>query len=420
MSGVEQYDLAVIGGGPAGLFCAIHAAAPGTKVLLLEKMDEPGKKLLLSGTGQCNITHAGEIREFVAHYGDHGKWIKPALFSFPNRALIAFFEERGLPLKTEENGKVFPESRQATDVLKILVDECTRRGVELHLSEPVTAITRNSEGFEIVTSRAHYTSANVVITTGGASYPKTGSTGDGYRLSESLGQPVTETAPALTPLLIKNFPFAALAGISFEEQPFTVWRSGKKVGDFKGDILFTHLGVSGPGILDASRYILPDDVIKLSFVGMMKREEFTADLAKRVQENRTWQISTILAGYPIPERLNRKLLKISDIPEDLKCNHFSAEQRTRLAMNCTEFPLTVTAPGGYAVAMATRGGVALDGVNMKTMESKIIPNLYFAGEVLDIDGDTGGYNLQAAFSTGYLAAQNIRKRIEEKSHPSGE
>jgi hypothetical protein len=193
---------------------------------------------------------------------------------------------------------------------------------------------------------------------------------------------------------------------------FSVWRAGKKIADHNGDVLFTHLGLSGPGILDASRDIQPDDVIKLSFVGNLKHEEFVADLTKRVEENRSWQISTILAGYPIPERLNRKLLNLSGIPDDLKCNHFSAEQRSRLITNCSQFALTVQAPGGFSVAMVTRGGVALDGVNMKTMESKIIPNLYFAGEVLDIDGDSGGYNLQAAFSTGFLAGQSIRKKLE--------
>lgn len=349
------------------------------------------------------------MRDFLSHYGSHGKWLKPALFSFTNKDLLAFFEKRGLPMQAEDNGKVFPKTRQSSDVLSALLAECKMRGVTIHCGEPVTGITHITGGFEITTSRAVYHPRFVVITTGGASYPRTGSTGDGYRLSESLGQPVSEPAPALTPLLIRSFPFAALAGLSFEKMPFTVWRAGKKVGDFKGDLLFTHLGISGPGILDASRYILPDDLIKLSFVGAMKREEFAADLSKRVQENRSWQVSTILAGYPIPERLNRKLLKLSDIPDDLKCNHFSAEQRTRLVTNCTEFPLLVTAPGGYAVAMATRGGVALEGVDMKTMESRIIPHLYFAGEVLDIDGDTGGYNLQAAFSTGVLAAEGIRK-----------
>jgi predicted Rossmann fold flavoprotein len=191
---------------------------------------------------------------------------------------------------------------------------------------------------------------------------------------------------------------------------FSVWRAGKKVTDHRGDVLFTHLGLSGPGILDASRDIFPDDVIKLSFVGHMTHEEFVADLTKRVGENRSWQISTILAAYPIPERLNRKLLKLSGIPDDLKCNHFSAEQRSRLITNCTQFPLMVEAPGGFSVAMVTRGGVALGGVNLKTLESKTVPNLYFAGEVLDIDGDTGGYNLQEAFSTGFLAGQSIRKR----------
>ncbi|MDP3563707.1 MAG: NAD(P)/FAD-dependent oxidoreductase [Methanoregula sp.] len=412
---MDEYDGIIIGAGPAGLFCAIHAAAPGSRVLVLEKMDEPGKKLLLSGTGQCNITHAGEMRDFLSHYGDHGKLLKPALFSFTNKALLAFFEERGLAMQAEDNGKVFPKTRLAADVLAVLLAECKMRGITLQCGEPVTGITCQNGGFGLVTPRATYRSTVVMITTGGSSYPKTGSTGDGVRFAQLLGQPVTETAPALTPLLIRNFPFAALAGISFENIPFTLWRAGKKVGEYRGDVLFTHLGVSGPGILDASRHIQPDDVIRLSFAGDVKREEFTADLSRRVQENRTWNVSTILAGYPIPERLNRKLLKISDIPDELKCNHFSAEQRTRLVTNCTEFPLTVTAPGGYAVAMVTRGGVALDGVNMKTMESKIIPGLFFAGEVLDIDGDTGGYNLQAAFSTGYVAAEGIRKRLAEKS-----
>ena len=411
---MEQPDVVVIGAGPAGLSCAIHAAWPGHRVLLLEKNPEPGAKLLLSGSGQCNITHDGEIRDFLSHYGDHGKQVRPALFGFTNRDLIEFFRKRGLALMTEENGKVFPETHRSADVLALLMKECKERGVDLHCGEPATGITRTAEGFAVTTPKATYLSPVLVIATGGASYPKTGSTGDGYRISASLGQPLTEIAPALTPLLIRKYPFAALSGISFERMQFSVWRAGKKIADHMGDVLFTHLGLSGPGILDASRDILPDDVIKLSFVGNLKREEFVADLTKRAEENRSWQISTILAAYPIPERLNRKLLNLSGIPDDLKCNHFSAEQRSRLITNCTQFPLTVEAPGGFSVAMVTRGGVALDGVNLKTLESKTVPNLYFAGEVLDIDGDSGGYNLQAAFSTGFLAAQSIRKKWESR------
>jgi len=409
---MEQYDVVVIGAGPAGLFCAIHAACSKNRVLLLEKNPDPGKKLLLSGSGQCNITHHGEMRDFLARYGNHGKFLKPALFEFTNTELIRFFSERGLPMVTEDNGKVFPKTLRSDDVLTTLLVECRKRGIILHCGDVVTGISRTPDGFEITTTDRAYHSPILVIATGGASYPKSGSTGDGHRFAESMGQPVTEIGPALTPLLIRNFPFASLPGMSFPQMHFSVWRDKKKIFDYTGDVLFTHLGLSGPGILDASREIRTDDEIRLSFVGTLKREEFAVDLKRRIQDSRDWQIGTILAAYPIPERLNRKLLALSGIPEDLKGNHFSAEQRSQLITNCTEFPLTVRAPGGFSVAMVTRGGVALENVNPKTMESTIIPNLYFAGEVLDIDGDTGGYNLQAAFSTGFLAGQSIRKKRE--------
>jgi len=407
---MKQYDVAVIGAGPAGLSCAIHAAVPGRRILLLEKNSTPGNKLLLAGSGQCNFTHAGDIHNFLAHYGDHGKFLKPALFSFPNHALIAFFATRGLGADTDANGKIFPETRKSADVLAALVKECGQRGVDLHCAEPVTGVSHATGEFEITTPKATYLCPVLVITTGGASYPGTGSTGDGYRFSADLGQPVIDIAPALTPLRIESFPFAALSGMSFEHLHFSVWRAGKKIADRTGDVLFTHLGLSGPGILDASRDIRAGDEVRLSFAGNLGRGEFAADLAKRIEENRTWQLSTLLAAYPIPERLNRKLLALSAIPADIRCSHFSAAQRSKLIANVTEFPLIVTAPGDFSVAMVTRGGVVLEHVSQKTMESKIVPDLYFAGEVLDIDGDTGGYNIQAAFSTGFLAAASIRKR----------
>ncbi len=409
---MNLYDVVIIGAGPAGLSCAIHAAVPGRRILLLEKNTRPGNKLLLSGSGQCNFTHSGDIPDFLSHYGDHGKFLKPALFSFPNHALTAFFASQGLGSETEANGKIFPESRKSADVLAVLVKECGQRGIDLHSEEPVTGVSHATGAFEIITPKATYRCPVLVITTGGASYPGTGSSGDGYRFSAALGQPVTDIGPALTPLRIQAFPFAAFSGMSFEHLHFSVWRAGKKIADRTGDVLFTHLGLSGPGILDASRDIRTGDEVRLSFAGDLGRGEFAADLAKRIEENRTWQLSTLLASYPIPERLNRKLLALSGIPFDIRCSHFSAAQRSKLIANVTEFPLTVTAPGDFSVAMVTRGGVALEHVNQKTMESRIVPGLYFAGEVLDIDGDTGGYNLQAAFSTGYLAAASIRKRWE--------
>ena len=212
---------------------------------------------------------------------------------------------------------MFPESRSSADVLSLLIRECREKGVELKCREQAREIIREQDGFTILTGRTSYHTSSVVITTGGLSYPVTGSTGDGYRFAASLGQPLKETAPALTPLKISSFPFAALSGISFESLRFSVWRDGKKVGDYAGDLLFTHLGISGPGILDASRDIRPGDSIRLSFAGAMRREEFAQDLAQRVRENNTWQVRTILAAYPIPERLNRKLLALSGIPDDL-------------------------------------------------------------------------------------------------------
>jgi len=408
-----ETDAAIIGAGPAGLFCAIHAAAAGLGVVLLEKNPRPGAKLMLAGSGQCNLTHDGDIREFAGHYGDHGKFVRPALMSFTSRQLMDFFNTRGLAMKTGEGGKVFPATRRSGDVLAVLLAECEKLGVTIRCSEPVTAIVRSGAGFTVTTGVGQTPCSAVAITTGGASYPQCGTTGDGYRLAASLGQPVTETAPALAPLVIREFPFGNLAGISFPAMRFSVWRDGKKVRDSAGDVLFTHTGLSGPGILDASRWIRPGDVVKLGFAGPVRREDLAADLAKRAPENPGWWISTLLAKYPIPERLSRALLEISGIPEKMTCAHLPAAQRSALAANCTEFPLTVGSLGDWSVAMATRGGIALDGVNNKSLESKVVPGLFFAGEVLDIDGDTGGYNLQAAFSTGYLAAQGIRKRMEK-------
>jgi len=410
VKGMDPYDVAVIGGGPTGLFCAIHAASPSCRVVLFEKNEQPGKKLLLSGTGQCNITHAGEIRDFLTRYGDHGKFLKPSLMSFSNRDLIRFFSDRGLAMETEKNGKVFPKSRSAGDVLSLLLRECRERCVEIRCGEPVQGIEKATGGFLVTTETGSYPARSVVITTGGASYPKTGSSGDGVRFAAALGQPVTALAPALTPVTVRDYPFTDLAGISFEDIPFTLWHGGKKAGSFSGDILFTHTGLSGPGILDASRYFAAGDTLRVSFAGKVPRDAFERDLAGLLQSQGTRLIRTAMSGLHLPDRLVRKILDLSGVPDDLTCAHLTAAQRKEIVTRCTEFPFVIDRLGDLSVAMATRGGIGLEHVNQKTMESKLVPGLFFAGEVLDIDGDTGGYNLQAAFSTGYAAAEAIRKR----------
>jgi len=408
---MEQVDVAVTGAGPAGLFCAIHAAGQGRRILVLEKMERPARKLLLSGSGQCNITHEGGIKKFLSHYGNAGTFLKPALLSFTNHDLVQFFHERGLDMEIREDGKVFPATRKSSDVLSILISECEKQGVALSYGEPVTGLTKEQEGFRITTSRNRYHASCLVIAMGGVSYPATGSTGDGYQFAASMGHTVTEIAPALAPLLIQEFPFSNLSGMSFPHMHFSVWRKGKKLFHYTGDVLFTHTGLSGPGILDCSRNIRSGDVVRLSFTDRECHEGFRRLFLEQSAAPGTRRVISVVSGYHIQERLIKKILELASIPQDTTCAHLSRQHRSVLVNSLTGYPLTVDAVGDFSVAMVTRGGIARNEVNPKTMESRIVKNLYFAGEVLDIDGDTGGYNLQSAFSTGMLAAQSIRKNF---------
>jgi hypothetical protein len=407
---VEQYDTSVIGAGPAGLFCAIHAAGEGASVLLLEKNQKPGAKLTISGTGQCNITHDGEIRTFFPRYGSHGQFLRPALLTFTNRALIRFFEDRGLSFETTEDGKIFPVNRDAGEICAVLVRECERRGILLRRGEQVLGVEYKNPGFVIRTKSRSVFSKNLVLATGGASYPKTGSTGDGYRLAASLGHTMSEIGPALAPLIIDNFPFSSLAGMSFSGLPFSVWRKNHRIVRREGDVLFTHSGISGPGILDCSRDIRAGDEIRLSFIGTGRRDELASAILASISHAPSKTIKSLVAGLGIPDRLSRILPELAGISSDSTGAHLTAAGRNRLTGILTECPLKVSDVGDLSVAMVTRGGISLSEVNPKTMESKLVPGLFFVGEVLDIDGDTGGFNLQAAFSTGFLAALGIQSR----------
>ncbi|MDD5048752.1 MAG: aminoacetone oxidase family FAD-binding enzyme, partial [Methanoregulaceae archaeon] len=307
-----ECDIIIIGAGPAGLFCALQiggAAGRNLNVVVLEKNASCGKKLLVTGTGQCNITHGGDIREFFTHYGDHGTFLRPVLLGFTNKTLITFFESRGLAMITDTNGKVFPATRKASDVLDLLLTECLRREVEVRCSEVVLRIDREDGVFFVSTETARYTAAQVVIATGGASYPGTGSTGDGYRLAAGLGQPVTPIRPALVAVSVRDYLFPHLAGISFEGVTVSLFRDGRKVRQSTGDLLFTHAGLSGPVILDLSRYIAAGDMLKVSFVPGMNRETVQKDLMGKIASNSIRQVRTILADYHLPERFIKELMQ---------------------------------------------------------------------------------------------------------------
>ncbi|MGV8175824.1 MAG: NAD(P)/FAD-dependent oxidoreductase [Methanothrix sp.] len=409
----------IVGAGPAGLFCAINAASfnrdRNKRIVVLEKMGSPGHKLLVSGSGRCNITHNGDIQEFLSHYGDHGRFLRPALLRFTNRDLISFFEGRGLAMTTEESGKVFPITKRSRDVLDILVQECIDNRVRLICGQKVLSLSKEEHGFETVTEDRSFTSPLVVVATGGLSYPSTGSSGDGYRFSRGLGHNIIEPAPALTPLCIKDHPFRELSGISIPDARVSL-QHPKKTRSNCGDILFTHDGLSGPAILDFSRFVAPGDIIRLSLIPACERRELEDWLVKSAGREGGKSLKKLLEDLPrssgspvsfIPGRLIAKILEISGIPDELKCAQLTRQMRINLCNNLIGLPLEVSKLGGYDVAMVSRGGADLREVNSRTMESRLVKGFYLVGEVLDVDGDTGGYNLQAAFSTGALAARSI-------------
>jgi predicted Rossmann fold flavoprotein len=414
------YDLIIVGAGPSGLFCALNSMQKGKKLLILEKKNSPGHKLLISGSGQCNITHDGNIQDFLDHYGDHGRFLRPALLGFTNRDLISFFEGLGLCISVREKGnKIFPKTKQARDVLNILIEQCNEKGVIIKCNQAVKSIARNEDGFLVGCKGGSYRSRLLVIATGGRSYPATGSCGDGYRFAGILGHRIAEIGPALTPILIKDYPFTDLAGLSFPDMNISLYRHAK-IREHSGDILFTHEGLSGPGILDLSRYIRAKDILKLSFVPDGKRKALEEWLVDKARLDGARSLLSVLADLPrfVPSsvplypRLIKRMLEISGIATDLKMAQLTREMRSCLIDNLTGLSLVVSDLCGYNTAMVTRGGVDTMEVDPKTMQSRLVKGLYLVGEVLDVDGDTGGYNLQATFSTGMLAAGSIKRNFD--------
>ena len=419
-------ELLVIGGGPAGMMCAITAAKRFRKssgnqscnagIVLLEKNDVPGKKLLIAGSGRCNLTHAGPIADFLKHYGEHGRFVQPALNHLTNDALAGFFADHGLPLIELNDGKLFPRTQSSRDVRDVLLAELRNTSVVLRNNTSAESVKQQSDGSFVVQTQAQnandkrtiFFAKRLVIACGGKTYPTTGSTGDGYRFARSLGHSIIEPMPALSPIRVRDYRFAECAGLSFENTNIRLFRGGKKIATATGDLLLTHHGLSGPVILDTSRNIAPGDTICVSFVrAFADANIFEKQLIDDAIEFGRKSAKNMLAKYEIPERLLSLLFVQNEIPLDLSVAEMSRDIRKTLARSIIEQPFVVAKLGGDNEAMVTRGGVALTEIDRKTMQSRLVPNLYFCGETLDVDGDTGGYNLQFAFSSGKLAADSM-------------
>ncbi|MCL1950317.1 MAG: NAD(P)/FAD-dependent oxidoreductase [Turicibacter sp.] len=401
-----MYDIIIIGGGPAGLFAGIFLAKKNLKVAILEKNKTAGRKLIMSGAGKCNVTQAGDINHFLECYGKNAKFLKPSLLSYNNLDLMKFFKDRGLELITTEKGKIFPKSMKSRDVLAVILGEIEKLKVPILTETSVTGIQKSEAGFSILTTKGTYGSKKVVLATGGLSYPVTGSTGDGFVWAKSMGHKIVPTKPALTPLKIKDYAMADMSGQSFTDLGYTLWRDGKKMGFFHGDSLLTHTGISGPGIINNSRFMQSGDVLKVNFVGM-DPEAFRSQFTKKLAENGKALVKALVRELPLAKRFADKVVELAGISDDLKCAELKKDSRRLLLDILCEYEMQVKELGGYHVAMVTTGGVSIKEIHPKTLESRKVPGLYLIGEVTDIDGDTGGYNIQAAVSMAHLMAKNL-------------
>ncbi|ULO06989.1 NAD(P)/FAD-dependent oxidoreductase [Paenibacillus sp. 19GGS1-52] len=413
-----MYDVIVIGGGSSGLMASVSASQSGAKVLLIDKGDTLGRKLGISGGGRCNVTNAKEIEELIKHIPGNGRFLRSALASFSNRDIIDFFEGMGIKLKEEDNGRMFPISDKAKTVVDALVNKIRSQGVHIKVNSPVKEVLYQDGSAKGVRLRSGeiFNSKSVIVAVGGKSVPQTGSQGDGYAWAERAGHSITELYPTEVPLtsnesFIRNKEFQ---GLSLRNISLSVWNpKGKKIIEHEGDMLFTHFGISGPTSLRCSQYVVKAlkqfDVqtvlITLDMFPEKTVDEIYSDTLILAKNEAKKAIKNVLKGL-LPERIIPILLSKSELNEDITFSNIPKQAWLNLAKLIKAFPIEVNGTLSIEQAFVTGGGVNLKEIDPKTMESKLTKGLFFCGEILDIHGYTGGYNITAAFTTGYTAGIN--------------
>ena len=439
-SSTQHYDAIVIGAGPAGMMAAIRAAERGRHVLLVERNESPGRKLLISGKGRCNLTNSGDLTSFLAEFSESRDFLRNSFARFFNVDLMAFFEDAGLKLKTERGGRVFPQSDSSADVLNTLKSKLNNKNVKILYGERVTEVLTADKlitGIRTYSGK-EFLAPHIAITTGGLSYPQTGSTGDGYKLAELLGHRIVALKPALSAVRIKERFINDWQGIALKNVRLTVLANNKPVAEQfglpvratrtqTGEMLFTHFGISGPIVLDLSAAIydalelkamgsnntLPSPSrlsgkvqVSINFKPALDYKILDARLLREFKANSSKGIKNIFKNL-MPQGLIARFLEYCRVDGNKDANQITAQERQRLIDGLFGLRLTVESVLPISEAIVTRGGVATKDINPKTMESRIAPGLWFAGEVIDIDAKTGGYNMQAAFSTGWVCGDNI-------------
>lgn len=404
----------VIGGGAAGAVAAIFAARNGHRVELFEKNEKIGKKLFITGKGRCNVTNAGDMDALFDAVKSNPKFLYSAFYSFTNEQAMEFFEELGVRLKVERGNRVFPKSDHSSDIIHALKHELEQLGVEIHFCTEVKDVLVEHEKFTgIVLKNGKKVSGDAcVVATGGISYASTGSTGDGYRFAEKTGHKVTELYPSLVPMEVKEWYAKELQGLSLRNVRGTILDGKKKLYDEFGEMLFTHYGVSGPIIISASSVVgkkLQDKelTLQIDLKPALSREQLDQRVLRDFEENKNKQFKNAVDKL-FPAKLKPIMIELSGISPEKKVNEISKEERLYFVDLIKNFKMTLTGLRSYNEAIITKGGVSVKDIDPGTMESKKISGLYFAGEVLDLDALTGGFNLQIAWSTGYLAGISIQ------------
>jgi len=405
----------VIGGGASGMMAAIAAARNGHKVILFEKNEKLGKKLYITGKGRCNLTNACDRDTFFENVVSNPKFLYSAFHQLNNFDVIDFFENLGLKTKTERGNRVFPQSDKSSDVIAVLKKELERLKVDIHYNSEVDDILiRNGSfcGVKLKNSDDLYLGDAVVVATGGLSYPLTGSTGDGYRFARKAGHTVTELYPSLVPLYVSEPFVKELMGLTLKNVSITVKAGQKEIYQDFGELLFTHFGVSGPVILSASRFLIPyiDSkeklTLKIDLKPALTLQQLDLRILRDFEEFKNKHFKNSLNRL-LPNKLIDVIIRLSHIDPNKQVNSITREERLYLAELLKNFTLNIEKLGSFNQAVITKGGVKVNEINPSTMESKLIKNLYFAGEILDLDALTGGFNLQIAWSTGYLAGKSI-------------
>lgn len=402
----------VVGGGAAGMMAAVTAARNGKKVRLIEKNEKLGKKLFITGKGRCNITNAADIEDLFSAVVSNPKFLYSSFYSMTNDQVIDFFEELGVKTKVERGGRVFPESDHSSDVIRALEQEMKRLGVEIRLraeAEEILAEDGRVTGVRLSSGKELHADA-VIIATGGISYPSTGSTGDGYRFARECGHKVADLSPALVPMEVKEWYARELMGLSLRNVEIRITDGKKKLYEEFGEMLFTHYGVTGPVILSASSIVgkkLREHplMLHIDLKPALTEEQLDKRVLREFEANHNRQFKNAVDSL-FPSKLKPVIVELSGIQEDKKVNEVTKEERLHFVRLIKDFSMTLTGMRGYNEAIITKGGVSVKEIDPGTMESKLVNGLYFAGEVLDLDAVTGGYNLQIAWSTGYLAGLN--------------